>query len=35
MMGFGLLFMIALIALPVILVAALVVVLAGRFNKGK
>jgi hypothetical protein len=37
MMGFGLLFMLALIALPVIFVAGLVAVLAGtlRVNKDK
>ena len=37
MMGFGLLFMLALIALPVIFVGGLVAILAGtlRVNKGK
>jgi hypothetical protein len=35
MMGFGLLFMLALIALPVIFVGGLVAVLAGKLNKGK
>ncbi len=35
MMGFGFLFMLALIALPVILVAVLVAALAGKFNKSK
>jgi hypothetical protein len=37
MMGFGLFFMLALIALPAIFVACLVAVLAGtlRVNKGK
>ena len=35
MMGFGLLFMIALIALPVILVVILVAALTGKFGKNK
>ena len=35
MMGFGLLFMLAGIALPVILVVGLVAVLVGKANKGK
>ncbi len=35
MMGFGFLFMLALIALPVILVAVLAATLAGKLNKSK
>ena len=35
MMGFGLLFMLAVIALPVIVIAGLVMILAGNRNKGK
>lgn len=35
MMGFGFLFMLALTALPVILVAVLVAALAGQFDKSK
>ena len=35
MMVFGVLFMLAVIALPVILIAGLVVILASNRNKGK
>ena len=35
MMGFGLLFMLAVIALPVLLVGGLLAVLASKVNKGK
>ncbi len=35
MMGFGFLFMLALIALPIILAAVLVATLAGKLNKSK